>query len=156
MVTNRLGDVLAYTGGFELLARPTGLLDPDRPNLTRFVLTDPRARTVFPDWDRVADECVFDLRLGPSVERSAAFLAELAPVAGEELTRRQRRHDLPPRGAQRWSHPIVGPLLLDREVLELPAADAQQVVVHLPADDATAAALTRLRHGGGAALRAVP
>jgi hypothetical protein len=48
-VTNRLGDLLTYTSGFELLDRSAGLLDAPSPNLTRFVFTDERARRVFPD-----------------------------------------------------------------------------------------------------------
>jgi transcriptional regulator with XRE-family HTH domain len=63
-VTNRLRDVLAHTSGFDLLARPTGLLDSPSPNLTRFVFTDERARHIFPDWDQVADERAFHLSLG--------------------------------------------------------------------------------------------
>jgi transcriptional regulator with XRE-family HTH domain len=154
-VTNRLGDVLAYTNGFELLARPSGLLDADRPNLTRFVFADGRAREVFPDWDQVADERAFDLWLGPSAERSAQFKAELVPIAGDDFTRRLNQHALPPRGTLRWMHPAVGELRLDREVMELPPTDAQQMVVFLPADDATADAVNRLRARHGATLRAV-
>ncbi|HVT70809.1 MAG TPA: helix-turn-helix transcriptional regulator [Trebonia sp.] len=144
LATNRLGDVLACTSGFELLAGPLGLLDDLEPNLTRFVFTDPRARDVFPDWDLVADERTFDLLLGPSRQQSAEFIAALSPQAGPEFTRRLSRHDLPPAGPQRWRHPEVGDLLLDREVLEFPAADAKQLVVFLPADAATADALARL------------
>lgn len=156
LVTNRLGDVLAHTSGFDLIARPSGLLDSDRPNLTRFIFTDKRARETFPDWDQSADERVFDLWLGPSAERSARFKAELAPVAGDEFTRRLNRHALPPRGTLRWTHPVVGELRLDREVMELPAADAQQLVVFLPADATTADAVNLLRReGGGTTLRAV-
>lgn len=154
-ITNRLGDVLAYTDGFELLARPAGLLDADRPNLTRFVFTDRRAREVFPDWDQVADERAFDLWLGPSAERSAQFKAELAPLAGDDFTRRLNQHALPPRGTLRWTHPAAGELRLDREVMELPPTDAQQMVVLLPADDATADALNKLRATRGASLRVV-
>lgn len=155
LVTNRLGDILAYTSGFELIAQPAGLLDTDGPNLTRFVFTDDRARDVFPDWDRIADERAFDLWLGPSVERSDRFKAELAPIAGDEFTRRLNRHLLPPRGAMRWIHPEVGELRLDREIMEFPADDAQQLVVFLPADDRTAEALDRLRRSAAAPLRAV-
>jgi transcriptional regulator with XRE-family HTH domain len=155
LVTNRLGDVLAYTSCFGLIARAAGLLDTEEPNLTRFVFTDERSREVFADWDRVADELAFDLWLGPSAERSAQFQAELAPAAGHEFTRRLNPHSLPPRGGLRWRHPVVGELRLDREVMELPATDAQQLVVFLPADDATAQALNRLRRAGGTALRAV-
>jgi hypothetical protein len=52
-------------------------------------------------------------------------------------------------------HPQVGPLLWERETLELPAADEQQIVVFLPADDATAAAFDRLGTTAGNRLRAV-
>ena len=154
-VTNRLGDVLAHTTGFDLIARPTGLLDPDQPNLTRFVFTDERSREVFPDWDRVADEQAFDLWLGPTMERSTRFQAELARAAGDEFSRRLNRHTLPPRGRVRWRHPAIGELLLDREVLELPVTDAQQLVAFLPADDPTAEAVGRARRAGGTTLRAV-
>jgi transcriptional regulator with XRE-family HTH domain len=155
LVTNRLGDVLAYTTGFDLIARPVGLLDTGSPNLTRFVFTDKRSREVFPDWDRVADEQAFDLWLGPSAERSAQFQAELAAIAGDDFTRRVNQHALPPRGRLCWRHPIGGELRLDREVMEFPATDAQQLVVFLPADDATAEAVSRMRRAGGALLRAV-
>jgi transcriptional regulator with XRE-family HTH domain len=155
LVTNRLGDVLAHTSGFELLARPTGLLDAAQPNLTRFVFADDRARRVFPDWAQVADERAFDLWLGPSVDRSERFTAELSAVAGPELTTRLHRHDLPPGGTQRWRHPVAGELRFQREVLELPPADAQQVVVLLPADEATVDALDRLRRTAAGSLRAV-
>src|ERR1019366_797642 len=43
VISNRFGDLLACTSGFEVIARLAGLLDGDRPNLTRFVFTDPRA-----------------------------------------------------------------------------------------------------------------
>ena len=155
LVTNRLGDVLAHTRAFDLLARASGLLDAAAPNLTRFVFTDPRARRTFPDWDRVADERAADLWLGPSLARSREFTAELAPLAGDEFARR-RDHHAPPRGGiLRWVHPAVGELRLDREVLELPATDAQQLVALLPADDETAAHVDRLRRAAEP-LRAVP
>ncbi|MFD0655718.1 MmyB family transcriptional regulator [Thermocatellispora tengchongensis] len=81
-VTNRLGDVLAHTSGFELMMRGSGLLETQEPNLTRYVFTDPRARTFFADWDQVADEQAFDLWLGPSVESSEWFKSQLAPSPG--------------------------------------------------------------------------
>ncbi|GAB3393539.1 hypothetical protein GCM10027452_39690 [Micromonospora halotolerans] len=136
-VTNRLGDVLAHTGGFGLVMGGIGLLDTDEPNLTRFVFTDPRARSVFPDWDQVADE------------------RELAPVAGPEFTRRLQRHLPPPQVPLRLDHPAVGELRWHREKLELPSTDAQELVVLLPADEATAQAVEGLRHRRHGTLRAV-
>ncbi|MEW2327328.1 helix-turn-helix transcriptional regulator [Micromonospora chersina] len=154
-VTNRLGDVLAHTGGFELVMSGIGLLDADVPNLTRYVFTDSRARTVFPDWDQVADEQAFDLRLGPSKESSEWFTVQLAPVAGPEFTRRLRQHLPPPQVPMRLDHPVAGGLRWHREKLELPSTDAQELVVLLPADEATARAVERLRHRRHGALRAV-
>ena len=153
-LTNRLGDVLAATEAFTLVTRPSGLWEGEPPNLTRFVFTDPRARQVFPDWDAVADERAFDLWRGPSGHRSEAFRAELAPVAGGEFTRRFERHELPTRTVLHWRHPDAE-LRFHREELELPAGDAQQLVVLLPADDATEQAVQVLRLAAARPLRAV-
>ncbi|WP_443070798.1 MmyB family transcriptional regulator [Streptomyces sp. NBC_01685] len=106
VVTNRLGGVLARTSAYESVTAGTGLLDTDAPDLTRYVFTDPRARTFFADWDAVADEQAFDLWLAPSVENSEWLTAELAPVAGpaadEETSQALARlRDLPPHGRLR-------------------------------------------------------
>ncbi|MEV0736201.1 helix-turn-helix transcriptional regulator [Streptomyces sp. NPDC050549] len=154
-VTNRLGDVLAHTTGFELVMRGSGLLDGREPNLTRYVFTDPRARTFFPDWDQVADEQAFDLWLGPSLETSEWFTADLAPLAGQEFTRRLNRHLPPPQVPLRLNHPTAHELRWQRERLELPRTDAQELVVLLPADETTAQAVERLRRRPGGALRAI-
>ncbi|MDX3247254.1 helix-turn-helix transcriptional regulator [Streptomyces sp. ME18-1-4] len=154
LVTNRLGDVLAHTDAFASVTSGTGLLDTDAPNLTRYVFTDPRARTFFADWDDVADEQAFDLWLGPSVENSEWFTAELAPVAGSEFTRRLNSPLVPPRGVLRLAHPCGNELNLLRETLELPA-DAQQLVVFLPADESTAEAVEELRSRSHGRLRAI-
>ncbi len=155
MVANRLGDVLAHTSGFGLVMAPTGLLDADEPNLTRYVFTDPRARDVFADWGQVADEQAFDLWLGPSVTASEWFKTDLAPLAGAEFTGRIAQHLPPDRVPLRINHPSGGLMRWNRETLELADPDAQQLVVYLPADEQTAAALDRLRDEQGTRLRAV-
>jgi transcriptional regulator with XRE-family HTH domain len=154
-VTNRLGDVLAHTAGFELVMRGSGLLEAPEPNLTRYVFTDPRARTFFADWDQMADEQAFDLWLGPSVETSEWFTAELAPLAGQEFTRRLNRHLPPPQVPLRIDHPTGHELRWQRERLELPRTDAQELVVLLPADETTAQAVEHLRRRPGGNLRAI-
>ncbi|MGW2643274.1 MmyB family transcriptional regulator [Streptomyces sp. NPDC001348] len=154
-VTHRLGDVLAYTDGFEPVMRGSGLLETEAPNLTRHVFTGPRARTFFADWDEVADEQVFDLRLGPSAETSEWFTADLAPVAGQEFTRRLNRHLPPPQVPLRLNHPTAHALRWQRERPELPRTDAQEPVVLLPADETTARAVERLRRRPGGGLRAI-
>ncbi|MFG2023227.1 helix-turn-helix domain-containing protein [Streptomyces sp. NPDC048825] len=154
MVTNRLGDILAHTSGYESVTSGTGLLDADTPNLTRYLFTDPRARTFFADWDDIADEQVFDLWLAPSVENSEWFTAELAPTAGPDFTRRLNRHVVPRRGALHLNHPSGCELRLLRETLEL-SSDAQQLVVLLPADERTAQAVDQLRGRSPSRLRAI-
>jgi hypothetical protein len=63
LVVNRLSEVLARTSGYQRLAGPVGLLDAEPPSLARFVFADARARAAYPDWDRVADEQVANLKL---------------------------------------------------------------------------------------------
>ncbi|TDD72147.1 XRE family transcriptional regulator [Actinomadura darangshiensis] len=154
IVTNRLGDVLAHTGGYESVTSGTGLLDTDLPNLTRYVFTDPRARTFFTDWDDIADEQAFDLWLAPSLENLEWLTAELTPMAGPDLTRRLNRHVVPRRGVLRLYHPAGHELRLLRETLELPA-DAQQLVVFLPADEQTAEAIDQLHRRPHGRLRSI-
>jgi transcriptional regulator with XRE-family HTH domain len=150
VLLNRTSEVLAHTAGYRRLMGPVGLLDGPRPNLARYVFTDPRAAEAFPDWDDVADQQVARLKQGPfRADRHLASLAdELTLAAGAAFT---RRADTVPglpagTGVLRLAHPQAGPLRLAYESLELPADDDQQLVVHLPADAATAAALDRLAH----------
>ncbi|MGW2748280.1 helix-turn-helix domain-containing protein [Streptomyces sp. NPDC001450] len=154
MVTNRLGDILAHTSAFEAVTSAGGLLDAEAPNLTRYVFTDSRARSFFVDWDDVADEQAFDLWLGPGIETTEWLTAELAPVAGPDFTRRLNRHVVPERGVLRLRHPSGCALRLFRETLDL-SSDAQQLVVFLPADEATTQAVDRLRERAHGRLRAI-
>lgn len=168
VLTNRLGDILARTSGYEAVMDGTGLLDPQTdsdsdsdsdpgvPNLTRYLFTDPRARTLFADWDDVANEQAFDLWHAPSLQNREWFTADLAPLAGAEFTDRLTRHIVPRRRVLRLRHPSGDELEFRRETLEL-APDAQQIVVYLPAQARTAEAVDRLRRrlGGHPRLRAV-
>jgi transcriptional regulator with XRE-family HTH domain len=151
-VLNRLSDVLAFTTGYERLAGPIGLLDAEPPNLVRFLFTDSRARAAFPGWDRIADEQVATLKLAASLgDPYVAQLAdELSIIAGVPFTDRwQAPLTIPNRtGLERWVHPDAGELLLAYETLDLPSADEQRLVVHLPADDATSTVLDHLDQAG--------
>jgi transcriptional regulator with XRE-family HTH domain len=130
--------------------------DGPRPNLTRYVFTDPRAREVFPDWDRVADEQVFALSCSPVDHAAADLRAELTARAGTQFTGRLTRSDLPARHPLHLDGAAGGRTSWDRETLELPPADAQQLTVYLPADPATEEAARNLLRPAGAPLRAVP
>ncbi|MFF9452230.1 MULTISPECIES: helix-turn-helix domain-containing protein [Streptomyces] len=157
-VLNWIGDVLAHTAGYARLTGPLGLLDAEQPNLLRHLFTDGRARDAYPEWDRVADDLVARLRHNaPLRDPYVAELAdELTVTAGAEFTDRFADLALTPRrvGTQHVRHPEAGPLNLLHETLALPE-DGQWIVVHLPADDATAAALDLLDGRRPGALRAV-
>lgn len=160
MVLNRLTDLLAWTDGYAQVAGPLGILDREQPSLVRFTFEDPRARHAYPDWDRVADEQVGNLReaLRADDPEGAALAADLAAVGGEAFTSRwAARPVLRKRtGIKHLVHPEVGELRVAFETLQLPDADDQRLVVYLPADEATATALDRLTGRQPGALRAVP
>ena len=157
VVLNRLSDVLAHTTGYERLAGPLGLLDGRPPNLTRFVFGDPRARAVYLDWERVADQQVASLRFESWGDdpHLVELAEELTVVAGAPFAERLSAPPVLPErtGVQRWAHPGAGELRLAYEALELPLD--QCLVVYLPADEASAAALDRLTGRRPGALRAV-
>ncbi|MEV0169870.1 helix-turn-helix domain-containing protein [Streptomyces sp. NPDC050803] len=158
VVFNWIGDVIAHTSGYARLFGPIGLLDAEQPNLLRHLFTDPRARTAYPQWERVADDLV--ARLRHDVPLRDPYLSELAEeltvIAGAEFADRYADLAVTPRqvGSQLVEHPEAGPLRLLHETLAL-IDDGQRLIVHLPADDATAAALDRLSGRRPGALRAV-
>ena len=157
---NRLGEVLSCTDGYQALVGGTGLFDDGVPaSYPRWLFTDPRARTIYPDWAQRADLAVATLKAGPfrSDPTIAVLVDELALLVGEEFTRRVAEiAGLPDSsGIDRMEHPEAGPLRLAYERLDLSADDDQYIQVLLPADQATSAALDGLlgRRPGG--LRAV-
>lgn len=154
-VLNRLSDLLAWTGGYERLAGPIGILDGDRPNLVRFTFADRRARVAYPDWDAVADEQVANVQHAyrPSDDEWAALLADLEGGSGPAFTDRWDARLVARKrtGVKRIVHPEVGEVRVAFETLDLPDDDEQRLVVYLPADDEAAAALDILngRRPGG-------
>lgn len=160
VVLNRMSYVLAATTGYERVARPVGLLDGAWPNIIRYTFVDPRARTAYPDWNRVAAEHVAQLK--SEVRRgdphANEIVDDLTVIAGTPFTELMARPSgpVPRTGVDRLAHPEEGELRLAYETLELPDADEQRLIVYLPADDATASALDRLTGKRPGALRAVP
>ncbi|MFG3553640.1 helix-turn-helix transcriptional regulator [Micromonospora sp. NPDC047557] len=159
VLLNQLSDILAHTAGYERLVTPIGLLDAPQPNLARFVLADRRARSAFPDWGHMADEQVAALKQGPfrAYPPMAALADELTITAGDDFTRRVDTVPSLPKasGIFRLAHPEAGMLRLAYETLELPVDDDQRLLVHLPADAATATALDRLNSKPSQPLRLV-
>ncbi|MEU3019551.1 MULTISPECIES: helix-turn-helix domain-containing protein [unclassified Nocardiopsis] len=148
VVFNRLGEALAYTAGYERLAGPLGVLDTagDQPsNRVWFVFADDRARRAYPDWDAVADARLAELRAeaAPDDPHLAHLVEELEIVGGAPFTDRMAAPAGAPSnsGVERWAHPVVGEVRLSYERWD---GEGQYLVVYLPADEVTAAALERL------------
>lgn len=153
LVMNSISEVLARTSVFERLASPVGLLEEQPPNLVRFVLSDPRAREVFPDWSHVADRAVGQLKawalLGdPHV---LAFADELNVLAGNEFSARFAAATAwsAESAAERWFHPRVGMLRLEPQVMDVADVDDQRLIVYLAADGETSTALATLAQPPG-------
>ncbi|WP_238009087.1 helix-turn-helix domain-containing protein [Dactylosporangium sp. AC04546] len=150
LLVNRLAEVVAYTEGYGRLMAGAGVLDADPPNLARYLFTDPRARQLFADWDRAADEQVAALKHGPfrADPEIAALADELTVTAGSAFAGRAETVAGPPvgTGVLPLAHPVVGSLRLAYETLDLPAADDQRLIAYLPADSESAAGLDRLLH----------
>lgn len=92
------------------------------PNSIRFLFTDPRARSFFPDWEQWAHQGVAYLRGAaarhPRDRLLAEFISELLQ-ASQEFSDSWHSHDVhyDPVGTRRVNHPIVGLLDLDFQAL---------------------------------------
>ncbi len=159
IVVDRLTEILACTEGYRTLMRASGQLDDESPDLAGFVFTDPRAKDFFPDWDSVADHVVATLKQGPfRADPNIDALADrLTITAGAAFTDRVDTVPNLPRvtGVTRIRHPEAGSLRMAYETLDLPADDDQQLIIYLPADAATTAALDALNGRRPGGLRAV-
>jgi transcriptional regulator with XRE-family HTH domain len=114
---NQLGRAL-YSELFRDRTRPA--------NHARFNFLDPRARDLYPDWERGADDGVALLRAKAGRD---PYDRELTDLIGELSTRSQefrarwadhnvRLHQT---GTKRFHHPVVGDLTLTFEMMELAA-----------------------------------
>lgn len=144
-VVGPLGDVLASNEAYRTLAGPLGLLDV--PNLVRHVFLHPAAPTVYGQWGETADAQVGRLRAAHRrLSEEPAVIGLLDELQGVPAF--AERWDAHPvghteRGPKVIHHPEAGELHLTYEALGLAAQD-QQLIAWLPADEATAAALDRV------------
>lgn len=97
-----------------------------RVNSARFTFLDPRATTLFVDWERVADDSVAVLRreAGRSpLDRDLSDLVGELSTRSDEFRTRWARHDVRHHdsGTKRLHHPVVGPLELTYEGMALVA-----------------------------------
>ena len=110
--------------------------DPVRPqNTARFLFLEPRARTFYADWEKVARETVAMLRgeAGRNpYDRTLSDLIGLLSMRSDEFRVRWASHDVRfhRSGTKRVHHPLVGDLTLAYESLALPADTGLTLVTY--------------------------
>jgi transcriptional regulator with XRE-family HTH domain len=148
-VIDAITTVLAWNDAYDTLMRPTGLLEAEAPNLTRFTFRDERARTLYRDWESIAREQVGNLRThgGDAGEElpSQALVSELT-TSSPEFVRFWSEYAVGEKrtGVKALAHPTVGDLDLAFTALGLPEPGKLRMVTYLPADEESAVKLDRL------------
>ena len=114
---NALGEAL-YCTVYSSASRPV--------NLARFAFLDPRATTLYPDWNDAANTTVALLRTEAgrnSFDKGLTDLVGELSTRSEEFRTRWAAHDvrLHRTGVKHFDHPVVGRLDLAFEAMELSA-----------------------------------
>ncbi len=137
---------VVFNGRFDILAVNTlgralfaPLYDlPGRPNSARFLFLDePRARDLFPEWDRITADTVAMLRIEagrhPDDPDLTELIGQLATRSTEFRTRWAtndvRTHRA---GTKTFRHPLIGEVTLPYETLRIDAVSSQILSVYTP------------------------
>ncbi len=113
-------------------------------NLVRSAFLDTRVRDMHGDWEYLTESTVADLRalVGPDVDdpRLNELVGELS-VRSERFRRLWARHDVRQKrsGTTRIDHPLVGPLELTFQKLQILDTDGQTLVVYQAAPGSASA-----------------
>jgi transcriptional regulator with XRE-family HTH domain len=119
LAANQLGRAL-YSEMFAGAVRP--------PNSARFVFLDPRARELYRDWNRAADDVVAVLRAAAGHDPHDRDLSDLVgelSTQSDDFRVRWAQHNVRRHitGIKQFRHPVVGDIDLTYDRLDL-AADA--------------------------------
>jgi hypothetical protein len=150
LILGRRTDVLAGNRlAFLLLADFPAMPAPER-NLTRWIILDPIARSLFQDWETVASDAVGALRVDigrhPNDAQASQLVGELA-VSSEHFRKWWARHRVArgSAGIVRFHYAVVGDLELNVEDLTLPDdPDHKLSVFSAPPGSSSADSLTLL------------
>jgi transcriptional regulator with XRE-family HTH domain len=137
---------VVFNGRFDILAVNTlgrALLGPvfdlpGPPNSARFLFLDePRARDLFPEWDRITADTVAMLRIEagrhPDDPDLTELIGQLATRSTEFRTRWATNDVRAQRaGAKTFRHPLIGVVTLPYETLRIDAASGQVLTVYTP------------------------
>ena len=122
LVQGRRGDILAWNATAAALVTDFSRIPEKYRNYPRIQFTEPAMRTLYADWEAAAQSCVAQLRMEATTYPEDPRLAELV---GELSTRDAQfakwwaEHRLAARtvGTETLDHPVVGELVLERDML---------------------------------------
>jgi transcriptional regulator with XRE-family HTH domain len=144
-VLGRRGDMLATNQLARALLTDFDAVPYRERNLTKWILLDPAARELYVDWAQIASEMVAILRLDagahPDDRRTTELVGELT-MKSPEFSKWWGQHKVLDRtwGHKRFRHPVVGPLEIDYEALQLPGDPDQTLFVYRAPDGDTRSA----------------
>jgi len=142
-------DIVARNGLGAALFCHWRVLEGRQANQARFVFLDPLAPELFADWERSPDGIVAILRSlagrDPHDTSLAAIIGELS-MKSDAFRAMWARHDVGNRysGIKRFRHPLVGELVLDVDVIPLPADPGLTLIAHSAEAGTPSAAALRL------------
>jgi hypothetical protein len=148
-VVNSHYDVLAWNRAEAALVADFGRLPHAERNILWLLFTDPAWRSLLVDWPHDAAWVVaqFRAQMARHVgEPHWVELVERLQAASGDFAELWRRHDVaaPSSKTKRYLHPAVGLVTLDAVTLRLAEAPDCRVMVCIPADAASRAAMERL------------
>jgi transcriptional regulator with XRE-family HTH domain len=142
-VRNRRFDVLAAN---KLAMALSPLYTPGR-NLVQGMFLDPSVRSLFPDWEEIAEQTAAALRAEADPRDPAIGEIVASVLADDHFRRVWEGHDVRPVRSEvkRFDHPAVGPLTLRRQALSIAGVDDQIIITYQAvASSPSADALARL------------
>jgi transcriptional regulator with XRE-family HTH domain len=128
-------DILAWNPLAAALMVDFGDVPERERNFMRLLFTDPRLRSLYPDWQGLARAVVSYMRMEAARKPDDPRLAEL--VGDLSIRDGQFRHwwagthvAVKRRGTRTYNHPVVGEITLDWDALTSDAEPDQQLVVY--------------------------
>ncbi|MFQ6327432.1 helix-turn-helix domain-containing protein [Nocardia sp. CWNU-33] len=148
MLVNHRYDILAWNREMARLIVDFDTLPPGQRNSMWLCLMHPDMRDFYADRERIIREGIADLRAAWAAHPDDQALADLIAefTRSEEFARAWDRHDVRVngRGRKPLRHPVVGPLVVNYEVL-MPIQDPdQRIIIYRAADADSQTALDRL------------
>jgi transcriptional regulator with XRE-family HTH domain len=128
-------DILAWNSLAAALMVDFSEIPEHERNFVRLLYTDPRLRSLYPEWEELARAVVSYLRMEAARKPDDPRLAEL--VGELSIRDAQFRHwwagthvAIKRRGTRNYTHPIVGEITLDWDALTSDAEPDQQLLIY--------------------------